>query len=109
MEDLRHHAERFQVPVERYEGIVLVIGEEHSLLLRNEEVKRLLIKPPAALVLMRLSTPEGMTSAASLSVRFFAWWHGLCGWWGATGQLWEKKVPIVEEPLWIRTERHQVR
>jgi CheY-like chemotaxis protein len=127
LEAVRHKAERFEVPLERYEaftadvqqslttlvyerrcdGIVLVTGGEHSRLLRVEEVKHLLIQPPAALVLMRLSAPEGMTPALSLSARFFAWWRGLLGRQDAAGQAREKEAPTVEEPLWIRTEQHQ--
>ena len=111
LEAVRHKAERFEVPLERYEvftadalqslttlvherrcdGIVLVTGGEHSRLLRDEEVKRLLIKPPAALVLMRLSAPEGMTPAPSLSARFFAWWRGLLGQQDAAGQARERR------------------
>jgi hypothetical protein len=128
LEAVLHKAERFQVPLERYEvftvdvlqslttlvhdrrckGIVLVTGGEHSRLLRDEEVKHLLVKPPAALVLVRLSASEGMTPTPGLSARFMAWWHGLRGRRDAAGQVREKEAAIVEEPLWIRTERHQL-
>ena len=127
LEAVQHKVDRLQVSVERYEvfttdvlqcmttlaherrceGIVLVTGGEHSHLLRDEELKHLLIKPPAALVLIRLSASKGITPTLSLSARFLAWWRGLLGRQNATGQAREKEVPTVEEPLWIRTEQHQ--
>ena len=127
LEAVQHKAARYQVPVERYEvftadalqslttlvherrceGIVLVTGGEHSRLLRDEEVKRLLIKPPAALVLMRLSAADGLLSAPRLGARFFAWWHRLRGQRNAAEQAQGKEAPTVEEPLSIRTEQYQ--
>src|SRR5258706_12417708 len=100
LEATQHQAARFQVPVERYEvftvdalqslttlvhekrceGIVLVTGGEHSRLLRDEEVKHLLIKSPAALVLVRLSPPAaGLTSSPHPAARVLSWWRGLWG------------------------------
>jgi hypothetical protein len=126
LEATQHQAARFQVPVERYEvftvdalqslttlvhekrceGIVLVTGAEHSRLLRDEEVKHLLIKPPAALVLVRLSPPAaGLTSSPHPAARFLSWWRGLWGRQDAT-QVRNEEAPSVEEPLRIRTERH---
>jgi len=125
LEAVQHKAERFQVPVERYEvftadviqslttlvherrceGIVLVTGGEHSRLLRDEEIKHLLIKPPAALVLIRLSAPIGLAPAPSLRARFFSWWCGRLR--QRDGSLQPQGAPDVEEPLWIRTEEHQ--
>ncbi len=125
LEAVQHKAERFQVPVERYEvftgdviqslttlvherrceGIVLVTGGEHRRLLRDEEVKHLLIKPPAALVLIRLSAPIGLAPAPSLRARFFSWWRGLLR--QRDGSFQPQGAPDVEEPLWIRTEEHQ--
>ena len=127
LEAVQHKAERFQVPVERYEvftgdviqslttlvherrckGIVLVTGGEHSRLLRDEEVKHLLIKPPAALVLIRLSPPVGLAPAPSLPARFFSWWRRLLG--QRNGSFNAQDTPDVEEPLWIRTEEHHMR
>jgi hypothetical protein len=125
LEAVQHKAERFQVPVERYEvftadviqslttlvherrceGIVLVTGGEHSRFLRDEEVKHLLIKPPAALVLIRLSAPIGLAPAPSLRARFFSWWRGRLR--QRDGSFQPQGAPEVEEPLWIRTEEHQ--
>src|SRR5579863_2624134 len=73
LEAVQHNAERLQIPVERYEvfttdalqsitalvhdlhcdGIILVTSGEYTRLLQDEEVKHLLIEPPAALVLIR--------------------------------------------------------
>ena len=128
LEAVQHKTARFQVPVERYEvftvdalqsltalvherrceGIVLVTGGEHSRLLRDEEVNRLLIKPPAALVLMRLSAADGLLSPPRLGARFFAWWHRLRGQQNAAGQAQRKEAATVEEPLWIRTKQYQL-
>ena len=125
LEAVQHKAERFQVPVERYEvftadviqslttlvherrceGIVLVTGGEHSRLLRDEEVKHLLIKPPAALVLIRLSAPIGLAPAPSLRARFFSWWRERLR--QRDGSFQPQGAPEVEEPLWIRMEEHQ--
>ena len=125
LEAVQHKAERFQVPVERYEvltadviqslttlvherrceGIVLVTGGEHSRLLRDEEVKHLLIKPPAALVLIRLSAPIGLAPAPGLQARIFSWWRGRLRQRDCSFQ--PQGVPDVEEPLWIRTEEHR--
>src|SRR5260370_2688483 len=96
VEAVQHKAERFQVPVERYEvftadviqslttlvherrceGIVLVTGGEHSRFLRDEEVKHLLIKPPAPPVLIRLSAPIRFAPAPGLHARVLSWWRG---------------------------------
>jgi len=125
LEAVQHKAERFQVPVERYEvfttdvqqsittlvhdtrcdGIVLVTSGGHTRLLQDEEVKRVLIAPPAALVLIRLSPPVGLTPALRFSARFLSWWRGL---WGRqdAAQVQDEGAPDVEEPLWIRTEQH---
>jgi hypothetical protein len=128
LEAVQYKMDRLQVPVERYEvfttdvlqsmttltherrceGIVLVTGGEHSHLLRDEEVKHLLIKPPAALVLMRLSPPTGLTASPRLVDSFLSWWRGLWGWQDAT-QVQGEEAASVEESLWIRTEhRHLV-
>src|SRR5258708_26769003 len=79
LEAVQHKAERFQVPVERYEvftadviqslttlvherrceGSVLVTGGEDSRFMRDREVKHLLIKPPSPPRVIRLSAPHG--------------------------------------------------
>lgn len=126
LEAVKYKAARFQVPVERYEvfttdvqqslttlvrerhcdRIVLVTSSEHSCLLQDEEVKPLLINPPAVLVLIRLTAPRGMAAAPSLPARFFSWWRGL--WGQRDGIVPAQDAPVVEEPLWIRTEQHHL-
>ncbi|MGH2494686.1 MAG: hypothetical protein ACRDIV_08265 [Ktedonobacteraceae bacterium] len=127
LEAVQNKAERFQVPTERYEaftadvlqsiatlvhdtccnGIILVTGGEYTHLLRDEEVKRLLIKPPTALVLMRLSPPAGLTSSPHLAARFLSWWRGLWGRQDAI-QVQDEEASSLEEPLWIRTEQRHL-
>lgn len=124
LEAVQHKATCFQVPVERYEvfttdvqqslttlvrerhcdSIVLVTGSGHTCLLQDDEVKHLLIAPPTALVLIRLTAPDGLALAPSLRARFFSWRHRL--WGQRDGTVQAQNVPVVEEPLWIRTEQH---
>ena len=124
LEAVLHKAERFQVPLERYEvftvdalqslrtlvqergcrGIVVVTSGERTHFLGSEEVKSLLTQPPAALVILRLSPPAGLTaSSPRLAARFLSWLRGQWGW-----QDEEQEASPVEEPLWIRTEQHHL-
>ena len=127
LEAVQHKAERFQVPLERYEvftadvqqsittlvhqircnGIVLVTSGGHTCLLQDQEVKHLLLAPPAALVLIRLSPTAGLTPAPRFSARFLSWWRGLRGRQDAA-QVQDEEAPAKEEPLWIRTEQHRL-
>ncbi len=129
LEAVQHKAERYQVPVERYEvftvdvlqsltelvremrcdGIVLVTSGEYTRLMQHKEVKHLLIKPPAALVLIRLPMPTGtrFASAPHLGTRFFSWLRRHREQQDAAWQAQE--APVMEEPLWIRTEQHHIR
>jgi hypothetical protein len=127
LEAVQHKAARFQVRMERYEvftanvqqsittlvhdmrcdGIILVTNSEHTRLLQDEEVKHLLIQPPAALVLIRLSPAVGLTPAPRLSASFLSWLRGLWERQDAT-QMQDEAMPAVEEPLWIRTEQHHL-
>jgi hypothetical protein len=127
LEAVQHKAERYQVPLERYEvfttdvrqsittlvhdtrcdGIILVTSGEHTRLLLDQEVKHLLIAPPAALVLIRLSPDVGLTRTPRLSARFHSWWRGLWGRQDAP-QMRDEEAPTEEEPLWIRTEQHRL-
>jgi hypothetical protein len=124
LEAVQHKAARLQVPVERYEvftadvrqsittlvhdsrcnGIVLVTSGGHTCLLQDEEVKQLLIAPPAALVLIRLS--PAVELAPGLRTRFFSWWRGRLG--QRDGSFQAQHAPVVEEPLWIRTEQRHL-
>jgi hypothetical protein len=125
LEAVQHQAARYQVQLERYEvftvdvlqsittlvhdmrcdGIVLVTSGEHTRLLQDEEVKHLLIQPPAALVLIRLTAPVAL--APGRRARFFSWWRGLRG-WQRDGIFQAQDVPALEEALWIRTEQHHL-
>lgn len=127
LEAVQHKAVLNRVPVERYEvftqnvlqsirtlvsemscnGIILVTGGEHSHLMQDIEVKRLLIEPPASLVLIRLPGRTSSIPQPHLITRFFSWLRRLL-----EGQetVWQAEArQIMEEPLWIRTEQHQVR
>jgi hypothetical protein len=121
LEAVQFKAARLEVPVERYEvftgdvlqsiallvqdlrcdSIVLVTSEQQEMLLRASELKRLLMEPPAPLVLMRLPARTGRTQT-SVS-RFLPWLRGLWGYRDDT-----QDAPGVEEPTWIRMEEpHQ--
>jgi hypothetical protein len=127
LEAVQQKTARYQVPIETYEvfttdvlqslttlvherrceGIVLVTGGEDGCFLRDEEVRHLLTKAPAALVLVRLSPSTGLLASQRLVARFLSWWRGLWGWQDAT-RVHPEEAPSVEEPLWIRTEhRHK--
>ncbi len=93
LEAVQQKAARHQVPVERYEvftcnalqsirtlvsempcdGIILVTDGEHSCLMRDEEVKRLLIEPPVSLVLIRLPAHSRLQARYGLGSRFLSW------------------------------------
>ncbi len=121
LEAVKWKAARFEVPTERYEvftvdvmqsiatltrdlhcdSIVLVTRREEDVLLQANEVKRLLIEPPASLVLIRLPEPA---HRAPLGARLQTWLYGLLG-------LREDARPVEEEqavegPSWIRMEEH---
>jgi len=124
LEAVQHKAERYAVAVERYEvftahvlrsirmlayemrcdGIVLLTRGEQTRLMQEEEVKQLLTRPPAALVLVRLPA----YSIAHPNARWLSsWWHGH---WRQKGRVSQTQdAPIIEEPLWIRTEQHHLR
>ncbi|HEX4207390.1 MAG TPA: hypothetical protein VHZ51_24960 [Ktedonobacteraceae bacterium] len=126
LEAVQNKAALYHVPVECYEvftvdvfqslrmlvhdmhcgGIVLVTGGVHPHLLRDEEVERLLVEPPAALVLIRLPTHSRLMSAPHPRARFRSWLHSCWGPQDSAGQ--EQDAPVVEEPLWIRTEQRHL-
>ena len=127
LEAVQQKTARYQVPVERYEvftrdvlqslttlvyerrceGIVLVAGGERGCFLWDEEVKHLLTKAPAALVLVRLSPPTSLSASQRLVARCLSWWRGLWGWQDAS-EAQDGETTSLEEPLWIRTERRHV-
>ena len=124
LEAVQHKADRHQVPLERYEvftvdvlsslttlvhdmrcgGIVLVTDGEHTCLMQDEEVKHLLIEPPAALVLVRLPAHTGFTPP--LGTRFSSWLRRLREQQETTWQA--QGTRVIEEPLWIRTEQRHI-
>lgn len=117
LEAVQFKAARLEVPVERYEvftgdvlksiallvqdlrcdSIVLVTSEQQEMLLLASELKRLLMEPPAPLVLMRLPTRAGRTQTPVS--RFLPWLRGL---WGYRDDA--QDAPGVKEPGWIRME-----
>ena len=119
LEAVQFKAARLEVPVERYEvftgdvlqsiallvqdlrcdSIVLVTSEQQEMLLLASELKRLLMEPPAPLVLMRLPTRAGRTQTPQVVSRFLLWLRGLWGYRDDT-----QDAPGVNEPGWIRME-----
>ncbi len=119
LEAVQFKAARLEVPVERYEvftgdvlksiallvqdlrcdSIVLVTSEQQEMLLLASELKRLLMEPPAPLVLMRLPTRAGRTQTPQVVSRFLPWLRGLWGYRDDT-----QDAPGVNEPGWIRME-----
>ncbi len=117
LEAVQFKAARLEVPVERYEvftgdvfqsiallvqdlrcdSIVLVTSEQQEMLLHASELERLLMEPPAPLVLMRLPARTGRTQIPVS--RFLPWLRGLWGYRDDT-----QDAPGVEEPGWIRME-----
>jgi hypothetical protein len=127
LEAVQHKAARHGVPLERYEvftqnvlqsirtlvteircdGIILVTGGEHSHLMQDIEVKQLLVEPPAPLVLIRLPTHTSSVPQPHLGARLFSW---LRRWRERQETIWQSEErQVIEEPLWIRTEQHQIR
>lgn len=127
LEAVQHIAARHAVPLERYEvftqnvlqsiralvsdipcdGIILVTGGEQSHLMQDIEVKRLLVEPPASLVLIRLPTRIGPLSQLGLRARLLSWLHRLRE---QQDTIWQSEDrQVIEEPVWIRTEQRQAR
>ncbi len=126
LEAVQNKADRLQVPLERYEvftvdvlqsmttlvhdtycdGIMLVTDGGHTHLMQDEEVKRLLIEPPAALVLIRLPAHTAFTPPSHLGTRFLSWLRRQREQQETTMQA--QDVQVIEEPLWIRTEQHHL-
>ena len=129
LEAVQNKADVYRVPLERYEvftadvlqsmrtlvhemrcdGIILVTSGERTCLMQTEEMKRLLIKPPAALVVIRLPEHTGMRFplAARARTGFFSWLRRREEQQEAALQA--QSAPLLEEPLWIRTEQHHIR
>jgi hypothetical protein len=119
LEAVKWKAARYEVPVERHEvftpdimrsiatltremrcaGIILVTSSEREALLQAHEVKRLLINPPASLLIIRLSRSPAQVQRPHLGIRFLSWLR----------RLWGPNTQVVEEPLLINTEEHRAR
>lgn len=127
LEAVQHQAERSQVAVERYEvftqdvlqsirtlvselpcdSIIVVTNGAHTHLLQDAEVKRLLLEPPAALVLIRLPGAPRSVPTFRLGSWFLSWLRRLREQPAGTWQVEDRQVR--EEPLWIRTEQPHTR
>ena len=126
LEAVRFKAEKLGVPVERFEvftgdvlgsitvlvhelhcdGIVLVSNGQQTRLMQDDEVKRLLTEPPTALVLTRLPLRPMSTPSRHLSSNFFSRLRVLWGKQDINRQA--EETPVVEEPLWVRTEQRHL-
>jgi hypothetical protein len=125
LEAMRWKADRLDVSLERHEvitvnvaqsiaalarelrcdAIVLVSRGEREALLRDHQLKQLLVEPPATLLVLRLSAQAQPHPVRKLKSRFLAWlrqhWRSEEG----PGEVGTKAdTPVLEEPLWIRTE-----
>jgi hypothetical protein len=121
LEAVQYKSIRLQVQVERYEvftidvleHIALLVRELHCdrivlvsqnaghVMLRPHEFKRLLLEPPASLVLLRMPAPAAEISRWG---RFRLWLRRFLG--QANGVSTAPAAPDVEGPLWIRMEEH---
>ena len=122
LEAVKWKAARYEVPVERHEvftgdimyriatltremccdGIILVTSSEREALLQAHEVKRLLIEPPASLVIIRLSANHGQTPTRHVLARFFALLRRI--WWQQDASQPVPDALALEEPLGIEVE-----
>ncbi len=127
LEAVQCKAARYQVAVERYEvftvdvfqslkvlvqtmhctGIVLVTTGEHTRFIQDEEVKHVLLTPPAALVLIRLPARSGSALTPRLGARLLSWLRDRRR--PQDGASQGQHALVEEEPLWVRTEQHHVR
>jgi len=120
LEAVQFKAARLGVLVERYEvftgdvlqsvgglvrelhcdSIVLVTTGNRDVLLYASELKRLLLEPPASLVLIRL--PARTQSTQHPSARLLSWLRRLWGYQDDSGHM--QAAPTGEESPWIRVE-----
>ncbi|HLI08225.1 MAG TPA: hypothetical protein VKV40_16780 [Ktedonobacteraceae bacterium] len=119
-------AERYSVPVERYEiftvdpmqhvplliadlrceAIVLVAMGGREVFLQMHELKSLLEHAPAQLLIIRMSMPDEDEPPRSGIFRFLSWlpWSGRSGTRVGDGSLGKPDVSEAVGPSWIRTE-----
>ena len=126
LEAVHWKAERYNVPVERYEiftsdvmqhvsllvvdlhcdAIVLVTTGEHEVFLQMHELKSLLEHSPSQLLIIRMSVSEENKRSRSTLHRFLSWLHlaGRPDGCISDVSLGQPEVPEAAEPFWIRTE-----
>jgi hypothetical protein len=131
LEAVHWRADRYSVPVERYESftadvmqsisllvddlhcdaIMLVTTGDREVFLQTHELKSLLERPPSQLLIIRMSVPPENAQPGSRVRRFLSWLHRLrgSGSQNADVSLGQSDVPEAEEPCWIRTEGCQQR
>ncbi|HEV2580838.1 MAG TPA: universal stress protein [Ktedonobacteraceae bacterium] len=91
----------------RCDAIVLVSRGEREALLRAHQLKRLLVEPPASLLVLRLTrqTGEQLVKNTWLGARIWARLRQRME--RGEGQHGPGPEPAPEEPLWIRSEAHR--
>lgn len=131
LEAVHWKANRYNVPVERYEiftadvmqhipllvtdqhcdAIILLTKEKREVFLQMHELKSLLEHAPCQLLIIRMSVPEEHVRTRSGAHQFLFWLERL---WRGSSQhadvsLGRSDGPEDVEPLWIRTEGCQQR
>lgn len=92
----------------RCDAIVLVSRGEREALLRAHQLKHLLAEPPAALLVLRLGAQTRRQPTGNLGARVLVWLRQHWRREGARGEGGtEVDMPVLEEPLWIRTEDYR--
>jgi len=84
------------------DSIVLVTTGNRDVLLYASELKRLLLEPPASLVLIRLPARTQSTQAWRPGDRLLSWLRRL--WGHQDDSRHTQDAPTREEPSWIRVE-----
>jgi hypothetical protein len=77
------------------DGLVLVTGEQHGLLLSTKEMVGLLMVPPTALVLIRLPVQKPDRQSVRPVVRLFSWLRTLRR--HQDGECWQREQIAVQE------------
>ncbi len=125
LEAVKWKAARYEVQVERHEvftadvmrsiaslthemrcdAIVMTTSSEREALLQAYEVKRLLIDPPASLVIIRLSANYGQAPTRHLPARFFAMLRRI--WWQQDASQPVPDALAMEESLGVKVEEYR--
>jgi hypothetical protein len=131
LEAVHWKADRYSIPVERYEvfttdairhipllvadlrcdAMILLTVEKREVFLQTHELKSLLEFAPCQLLIIRMAVPEERVRSHSDARQFLLWLRRL--WRGrsqhADASLRRSAGPEDVEPLWIRTEGCQWR